>query len=211
MNTKELQYKNYVQSTAQKDKIAVKYQILTRYPRNKATKTKMQQATLVKVNEYIYDSHKEVQFIRKYIRDYNPPKQAKIPTLFYVERTKELQVKIKGLEVEGLSQNEVVEPQAYCSSLEYIAEMDKVIDKALNNFFKENRKILERIQESLMGKSNLLQQQFQNKKINKRQYSKKLEEDVQRDQKLIKLYESQGLAKMEQFIGFRLKIVQQEL
>lgn len=43
--------------------------------------------------------------------------------------------KLKSLEVEGIKQEDVVEPECNSSSLEYVNEMDKVVDAAMNNIY----------------------------------------------------------------------------
>lgn len=60
--------------------------------------------------------------------------------------------KLQSLKIKGVEQEVIVEPEGHSSSREYIAEMDKVVDRALNGIysFKENRKILDRAQNTML-------------------------------------------------------------
>ena len=108
-----------------------------------------------------------------------------------------------------MSQGEVVEPESYSSSVEYIGEMDKVVDVSLNTIFsfKENRKILERIQDVMVSVGTKLRAQLEKKKVGKKEYSEKLEGEVERDERLRRGYEKEGLGRMAEFVGCRLRIV----
>jgi uncharacterized protein Yka (UPF0111/DUF47 family) len=113
--------------------------------------------------------------------------------------------------VQGFTPDNIVRPEIYSDCISYLARMDDVLDKAMNQSyaFKVNKRLIEEIQDEIMKKKGFLENSRKAGRLPNEQYANLLQSNIQRDQGLAQVFTLQNFPQMAAFLNTRVQVTVQ--